>query len=192
MNSVFFNVGVGGKNSHALATYERSGEDFIGGDFEFERITARLRGRLEFGGNSGIDVRVAAGNNLRGELPNQRRFLLGGLGTVRGYTYQTLLVEDPNQVPVPGEADPYGGEKNVLGNVEYYFPLLDDIKMSVFYDAGMVWQDRHADLNLDALKTSAGIGFNFDSDEGPRIELIKLLDDREDPYVVQFRLKRSF
>jgi hypothetical protein len=192
LSSVFFNLGIGGRNSHIMGTYERSGENVIGGDFEFERITAKLRGRLELGSHSGFDARLAAGSNFRGSLPAQKRFLLGGLGTVRGYAYQSLMVRDPDDVSVPGQADIYGGEQSFLGNLEYYFTLIDDLQMSVFYDAGMVWQDRHAEPDLDQLKTSAGISFKFDTDEGPRIDLIQVLDDREDPYVVQFRLKRSF
>lgn len=192
MRSVFLNLGVGGQDSHAMVTYERSGDDLLGGDFEFERVTAKLRGRLELGRDTGFEARLAAGSNLRGELPAQRRFLMGGLGTVRGYVYQSLLVRDPNHVPVPGEVAPYGGQRSVLGNLEYYFWVGDEINMSVFYDAGMVWEDRHSDPAWGQLKTSAGIGFDFDSDEGPRVELIQLLDDRENPYVVQFRLKRSF
>jgi len=192
MRSVFFNLGVGGKNTFATATYERAGDGVLGGDFEFERITAQLRGRLELGRDSGFNVGLAEGSHYRGQLPGQRRFLLGGLGTVRGDGYQSLLIEDPDSVSNPDDTDPYGGQRNVLGNVEYYFHLADDFHMSLFYDAGMVWQDRQAELAWDQLKTSAGLGFNFDSTDGPRLDLIKPLDDPDNAYVIQFRLKRSF
>jgi len=185
LRSLFANLEIGGKFNHLRAEYEHSGQEIFGGDFEFERVSAQLRGRLKLGPDSGFDARVAAGSNFRGTLPVQKRFLLGGLGTVRGYAYQSLLVTD-------GSPDIYGGERSVLGNVEYFFHVDDDIGITLFYDAGMVWQDRHAQVAWDALKTSTGLGVNFGSNGNFRLDVIQRLDDRSRPVVFQFRLKRGF
>jgi hypothetical protein len=185
LRSLFANLDVGGKYNHLRAEYERSGEEIFGGDFAFERISAQLRGRLKLGDIGGFDARVAVGSNFRGTLPAQKRFLLGGLGTVRGYAYQSLLIRDDSQ-------QSYGGERSVLGNAEYFFQVDDDLGLVLFYDAGMVWQDRQAEPTWDALKTSTGLGLNFGSHDSCRIDIIQRLDDRSRPVVFQFRLKRGF
>lgn len=191
LRSLFANLEVGGAYNHLRAEYERCGEEIFGGDFGFERISAQLRGRLKLGPNAGFDVRVAGGSNFRGHLPVQKRFLLGGLGTVRGYAYQSLLIEDPDRVPVPGETI-HGGERSVLGNAEYFFHVDDWLGVALFYDAGMVWENRDAEPTWDALKTSTGLGVNFGSHDDCRIDMIQRLDDRSKPVVFQFRLKRGF
>ncbi len=191
LNSVFVNLDLGSRFNHLLAQYERSGEDIFGGDFEFERVSAKLRGRLKLGRDSGFDARVAVGSNFRGTLPTQKRFLLGGLGTVRGYAYQSLLIPDQNQAPVPGQPV-FGGQRSVLGNVEYFFQVAPKWGLVLFYDAGMVWQDRKAKPTWGALKTSTGLGINLGHLDNLRIEMIQRLDDRSSPVVFQFRLKRGF
>jgi len=191
LRSVFSNLDVGGTFNHVRAKYERSGEEIFGGDFGFERISAQIRGRLRLGPNAGFDVRLAAGRNFRGHLPVQKRFLLGGLGTVRGYTYQSLLVLDPDQEPVTGQSV-HGGEQSALGNVEYFLHVDDWLGLALFYDAGMVWENRNTEPTWAALKTSTGLGLNFGSDGDFRIDMIQRLDDRSRPVVFQFRLKRGF
>jgi len=187
LRSLFGEVRVGGKLNHIKALYERSGSDLFGGDFDFERIWAQARGRLDLGSVAGLDARVAAGRNLKGALPLQERFLLGGLGTVRGYGYQSLLVPAED---VPGQ--PFGGEMSLLANAEYSVEAFDDVGLVLFYDAGMVWQDAHADVDLGDLKSSAGIGLLLDDDDDIRIDFIQRLDDGDHPVSVQLRLRRGF
>ncbi|MCP4290613.1 MAG: BamA/TamA family outer membrane protein [bacterium] len=187
LQGVFSRLHIGKKLNNVSATYMRSGSDIFGGDFEFEKIEAQLRGRLSLGTRAGFDARLAAGTNLRGRLPNQERFLMGGLGTVRGYRYQSLLVEDAS-----GSSDDHGGQMMALGNLEYFFRVGSDLGLVLFYDAGMAWQDRNASFTWGDLKSSTGIGLNLDSDDSFRFDLIQRLDDRKQPIVIQFRMKRVF
>ncbi len=187
LNSLFTNVAVGGKYNYFTASYQRSSESLLGGDFDFEKLDAKIRGRLKLGQRAGFDIRLAAGSNLRGRLPTQERYLLGGLGTVRGYPYQSLMISDS-----PQTADQYGGQRMALVNLEYFLSLGRCLKLTLFYDAGMVWENKDATPSLNQLKTSTGLGLNIGQAEGLRINMIQRLDDRSHPVVFQLRLKRMF
>ncbi len=187
LNSLFANFVVGGKFNYISASYQRSDENLLGGDFEFEKIDARLRGRLKLGDDAGFDLRLSAGSNLSGHLPAQERYLLGGLGTVRGYSYQSLMVPESAQA-----SSQYGGQRMAMGNLEYFFRMGKCLKFNLFYDAGMVWEDKDAEVSLNDLKSSAGIGLNLGKGDGLRINMIQRLDDRKQPVVFQLRLKRMF
>lgn len=187
LRSFFAEARLGGKRNHLQALYERCGADLMDGDFAYERLWVQARGRLDLGSRAGFDARLAAGRNLAGRLPLQERFLLGGLGTVRGYGYQSLLI------PAEGETDPpFGGEMSLLANVEYSLELGDDFGLALFYDTGMAWQDPHADVRLDDLKSSAGLGLLLDDDDDVRLDIIQRLDDGDHPLTIQLRLRRGF
>ncbi len=187
MNTVFGNLVVGGTFNYISASYQRSSESLVGGDFDFEKVDAKIRGRLKMGPDAGFDIRLAAGTNLQGSLPTQERYLLGGLGTVRGYYYQSLMIAD-----TPETANQFGGESMALGNLEYFFRLGTCLKLALYYDAGMVWADKDAVTSLNQLKTSTGFGVNIGRGDGLRINMTQRLDDRTLPVVFQLRLKRMF
>ncbi|PID81351.1 hypothetical protein CSB20_03520 [bacterium DOLZORAL124_64_63] len=189
LRSLFGQIRVGRRFNHIKILYERSGGGLFGGDFNFERVWAQARGRLDLGQSqvARLDARVAAGRNLKGRLPLQERFLLGGRGTVRGYGYQSLLLPATD---APGQ--PFGGEMSLLANVEYSFKAGAGLGLALFYDTGMVWQDAHAAGDLGDLKSSTGIGLLRDDDENLRIDLIQRLDGGNHPVSIQMRLRRGF
>ncbi len=191
LRSALARVHIGGRFNHLRVVYEHSSPDLMGGSYDFRQITATARGQLELGDRAGFDVRLKSGTNLHGRLPAQRRYVLGGLGTVRGYAYQSLLATDPDEALVPGDREPYGGEHMLLGNFEYSFQLSGWMGMALFYDAGMAWQDRDADVSLNQLKTSTGLSF-MPCGSDLRFNLIQRLDDRSSDPVFQLRLQRMF
>ena len=75
-------------------------------------------------------MRVKYGTALSGSLPNQRRYLVGGLGTVRGYDYQSLLTGDRP----PGA---HGGQQMLLANAEITF----DLDWSRLWERSRHWDD---------------------------------------------------
>ncbi len=208
LRSRFANVMIGTRNNHLLANWE-AGRDKSGDRFDYELLKAAYRGRLPLSGACFLDFRALFATGLKGELPVQRRFPVGGLGTVRGYTYQSLLTPDPDAL-VPSTAR--GGQRMAVANIEYGFSFDTDIvwvpdedddwggaggfstridsALFLFFDAGMAWENRSADFGLEDLKTSAGVGFRFD-DSGPRIDFIRTLEGGGDT-LVQIRLERMF
>jgi len=186
MRSAFGSLRFGKRYNYFEVSYERAGDDVLGGFAEFELVEAEWRSRLPLGPHQRLDVRVAGGSNLRGHLPLQRRFLLGGLGTVRGYDYQSLLEPHPD-----GPQAAYGGERMAFANVEYGFHLFDEIDLFALYDIGMTYEDREAEIDLDNMKQSAGIGFGCD-DSGLRVNVMKPLDHGNRDPVVELRLELPF
>ena len=193
MRTVFADMTLGYCFNNISVGYERGGADIMKGDFEFEQITAQYRARLPLGYQRRIDFRVKAGTALSGSLPRQKRYLLGGLGTVRGYEYQSLLstqeIGGSPEVDLDDILSP-GGEKMFLANMEYKMGWDHDFSLVFFADAGMVWFDHDQDVSVDDLKSSAGIGFIVG--DAMRINLIKCLDGSEDDVVVQARICRMF
>jgi hypothetical protein len=207
MRSLFAHVRVGSDFHHVDVTYEMCREDLLGGDFEFEQLTAQFRGRMLLGPSQRLDFRTRFGTALSGRLPNQKRYVLGGLGTVRGYDYQSLLVPDPEDVPDPEGPAPHGGQRMFLANVEYTIGLDSDRdrdwdgtlnrlfdwcpRLILFFDTGMAWEDREAEIDPEQWKSSAGIGFK-PGGGGLRFNLIWVLDEEQRSPQFQVRLKRMF
>lgn len=187
LRSVFAGLRLGAPLSYLEFAWERAGEDVLGGDFHYSLAEATLRSRLPVGPGQHLDLCLKGGANLLGELPLQRRYLMGGFGTVRGYDYQSLLV--------PAIATPaplYGGERMLLAKAEYGVELLDELGLFALYDAGMAWADRDADVQLDDLKDSAGLGIGFDSEDADlRLNILRTLDGSEQT-AVELRLERAF
>ena len=56
----------------------------------------------------------------------------------------------------------------------------------------MVWEDKNADITLEDLKSSAGVGFLFGGDDGLRLDVIQTLDGSDKDLAVQVRIDRVF
>ena len=215
LRSYFVKAAVGTRYNHFKATYE-SGRNKEGDRFDYSLLKTVYRGRLRMSKARYFDFRAMYATGLSGEIPMQRRFPVGGLGTVRGYFYQSLLVRDPD----PAAYSPAkGGQRMLVANFEYAFsfktgimwkndnwegdwdddlgaiPGWEDIEIDpsffLFFDTGMAWQDRSAVLDLKDLKSSAGVGFQF-SGNGPRFDFIWTLDNGGHDTLFQLRLERMF
>jgi len=211
LRSAFGEMQIGSDLTHLRVSYETCGDGVAGGDYEFEQLTAQIRERTYLGRDKRFDMRVKYGTALSGRLPNQRRYVVGGLGTVRGYDYQSLLITsagDTSTTAVPF----FGGQQMLLANAELklgfdfgwsWFDDWDwdwdddwdrdfDLDLALFFDTGMAWTDRNADIDLSDLKSSAGIGLLFGSDDDLRLDFIQVLDEKDKDLVVQIRIKRMF
>ncbi len=116
----------------------------------------RLKGELGYGDGYG-DTQ---------ELPFFKNFFAGGSSTVRGYDARSLGPRDTGATP-----EPLGGSQLVLGNIEVLFPVpfveeSKDKRLSLFVDAGQVY-GANQDVDLDELRYSAGVAFNWFSPLGP-------------------------
>lgn len=113
-----------------------------------------------------IRGRVGYADGLEGRpLPLYERFYVGGINTVRG-----LRWGDAGPKDITGED--IGGNKELIFNLEYIFPLIRDIRLKgvIFFDAGKAF-DNDESINIRELRTSVGGGFRWISPIGPfRIE----------------------
>ncbi|MDR1656203.1 MAG: outer membrane protein assembly factor BamA [Deltaproteobacteria bacterium] len=107
-----------------------------------------------------------------GGLPIYEKYMLGGINSVRGYDWYDISPKDPLT------NENIGGEKMMVINLEFTFPLLKDSGLFgvAFYDMGNAWS-RDEDWRFNELKCSYGAGIRYLSPMGPlRIEYGKALD----------------
>ena len=120
------------------------------------------------------------------QLPFYKNFFAGGTNTVRGYESRSLGPKD-TRAPF----DPIGGDKRVLGNLEYIFPLpgeeQESMRVSLFVDAGQVYGPDE-DVDLDLLRYSTGLAFNWLSPVGPlALSIAAPINDEPDDELERFQ-----
>ena len=98
-----------------------------------------------------------------GEIPIFERFFLGGPYSIRGFGSRDLSPKDPNT----GEL--VGGNKELIGNLEYLFPLVAEIgfKGVVFFDLGNAWEQGAWPWDGRQLRYAYGTGVRWYSPMGP-------------------------
>jgi outer membrane protein insertion porin family len=140
-------------------------------DMRYVRGSYQHQYWIPFGGGYSLmlngDLGYAHGYDGK-ELPFYKNFYAGGIGSVRGYQQSTL---GPHYTDSNGYVRALGGNRRVVGNVEYYFPMPGggkdkSMRLSLFGDAGYVWG---ADDKVRAsdLRYSAGLAFSWSSPVGP-------------------------
>ncbi len=116
------------------------------------------------------------------KVPIDEKFYLGGIGSLRGYRARTVsptsTAYDANGVPTTVYL---GGNKEVFGNAEITFPILQDmgIKGVAFFDAGNAYGENQAMFSSALM--SYGAGIRWASPMGPlRLEYGIPLNPRRD------------
>ncbi|UCC96113.1 MAG: BamA/TamA family outer membrane protein, partial [Candidatus Omnitrophota bacterium] len=112
---------------------------FFGGDKDFIKNFSRLSIYFPLVNESVVELRMRVGiadpfDNTE-KVPIYERFFAGGAHTVRGYHERKVGPIDPVT------EDPIGGEAMFVGNIEYTYPLVDFLKVAVFFDTGNVWRE---------------------------------------------------
>jgi hypothetical protein len=171
------------------ASYEVAGNG-LGGDLDFERVLLDARRYIYLTRYENLDLRLRMGTSA-GDLPVQMAFDLGGLGSLRGYKHKEY--RDFNRV--------------ILGNLEYRIGIgrvssgrMEDYQVIPFYDFGLAWNSNDTgslaagfeQIRSDQVKTGAGIGFSTGADDRLRVNLVRRLDDRDEPVTVMVRIHRIF
>ena len=95
-------------------------------------------------------------------LPFFKNYFAGGVSSLRGYRLNTVSPRDAN-------GDPRGGNRKLLGNVEYLFPfpgLTNDksVRLSAFVDGGGVSDGK---FEPSAWRYSTGMALAWVSPFGP-------------------------
>ncbi len=152
--------------------------DGLGGDFSYNRVVADGRVYLPMGRASTLALRVRGGTS-DGVLPYQKLFRIGGIGSVRSYSQNTLT-----------------GTRMLVGNAEYMFApglLSDEITFSLFADGGWT-NDQSNTFRLDDVFPTAGVGAGL-LEQSVRLELAWPLDKERAGTTTPslwIRLARSF
>jgi len=111
-----------------------------------------------------------------GELPIYQKYRTGGINSVRGFEFASISPEDPET------GDKIGGEKLMVYNLEYRFPLAKEQGVTglVFFDAGNVFT-KDESYTFSGIRRSAGAGLRWYSPVGPlRLEYGWNLDQQGD------------
>lgn len=85
-------------------------------------------------------------------VPIFDRLFAGGPRTVRAFKFRKVGPKDDNEEPI-------GGRSAATATVEYTFPVVDKVRLALFYDVGVVWQDL---FEKDEENPAIGDGVLFD------------------------------
>lgn len=133
--------------------------------------------------------RVAAGSIVGADLfdiPPQRRFYVGGGGSLRGFDYQSAS-------PRNAQGNIIGGMSFISASAEMRVRVTDTIGIVPFVDAGAAFDSEIPDF--DGLRYSAGIGLRYYTALGPlRLDFAVPLNRREGDarYGIYVSLGQSF
>ncbi|MBM3300927.1 MAG: BamA/TamA family outer membrane protein, partial [Deltaproteobacteria bacterium] len=94
-------------------------------------------------------------------IPFDRRIVLGGIQTIRGYQQGEIGPQDRF-------GNIIGGDRALFGNVECLFPLVETMNLNgvVFFDAGNAWNAVKAPM-VEEVKAGYGVGVRWMSPMGP-------------------------
>ena len=145
--------------------------------------------------NALVDYGKSYSNN---PYPVIKDVYAGGIGTVRGYSTNSLGPTDA----VTGTY--LGGSKRVVGNVQFYLPFPGtqqdrSLRWYLFADGGQVYgtdgYGNDQQINLSQLRYSAGVGLSWTSPMGPlQLSYAKPLNAQptDNTQVFQFQIGTGF
>jgi outer membrane protein assembly factor BamA len=120
----------------------------LGSDFAFRRFIGQARAAHVFSPRQSLLLRGLVGVST-GDVPLQRQFSLGGVGTLRGY-----------------ERKQFAGDQMLLGTVEYWlYPRSPWPGLVFFYDGGKAW---FRDRELPGLGWKSDVGAGLEWPGGGR------------------------
>ena len=93
------------------------------------------------------------------DVPMYDRYFLGGANTLRGFKYGQVGPKDIN-------GEPIGGNTTFNATAEYSIPVVERIRVAVFFDIGEVEKDSYNFVPGD-LKSDAGLGVRLNLPIGP-------------------------
>ncbi|MDD3295848.1 MAG: outer membrane protein assembly factor BamA [Candidatus Omnitrophica bacterium] len=152
------------KGIYFMNNFQAFGGPF-GGDKDFLKYFGRLSFYIPAVNKSVVEIRFRGGwsdpFSSTDKVPIYERFFAGGADTVRGYRERKVGPIDKNT------SDPVGGDKMLIGNIEYTYPLADFLKVATFCDSGKVWGGEGNDIIAAGFKSSVGLGLRVKTPIGP-------------------------
>ena len=187
----------------------------LGGDTEFLRPTASLTyfkplSRRPFRTSLGLsleggwliplnnDLAGVGGRDSEGLFPQQRFFIGGSDGSVRGFRTRTIVVrEEDGTIRRDANGFPVGGTSMLQASLEYHLMLAGPFRVVFFADAGGVFAEDQSYGDFDLMRYSAGLELRVQVPLFPsplRFILANNLDARDDDRFdsFDFSLSTSF
>lgn len=160
------------KGTYFNGTMEYAGNG-IGGDVDFLRLSGNARLFFPLWKNSVLKFNGRIGwiKSLNDEpVPLFERFFTGGINSLRGYEFRSVgpSLTIPDGITGKDQDFVYGGNKMLVLNLEYEFPIYDaaGFRGVVFLDAGNAFAEDE-DLNPLKLRADFGAGVRWLSPFGP-------------------------
>jgi outer membrane protein insertion porin family len=178
--------------SYNSITFEYAGGP-MGGDVYFNRYEATTQWFFPWRWGTSFMVEGRWGyvqQREGGKLPAYQKYRIGGIDTVRGYDYESISPADP------ATGDKIGGEKMMIYNFEFRFPLLQEqgILGVLFFDTGNAYTKDESWAFSD-MPRSVGAGVRWYSPLGPiRLEYGYILNRRPEDSTggVEFQIGGSW
>ncbi|MDP2884276.1 MAG: DUF5686 family protein [Ignavibacteria bacterium] len=175
-----------------LATAEVADKDF-GGDFTFNRYVVDIRRYQPLGRYDNVNIRFRVGTS-EGELPLQKRYEIGGLGTLPGYPFKG---EKGNRMLLMNAELIVNGD--FLGDLSFWPSwLMSGFNLLVLTDAGLtrsehpnaLWTSGFSGIKVTDFRHDVGAGIA--SRNGSfRLALVWRTDRRDTAHFI-FRFSRPF
>ncbi|MEI8063191.1 MAG: outer membrane protein assembly factor BamA [Verrucomicrobiota bacterium] len=109
---------------------------------------------------SGGTVTEIDGSTVKvNDVPLFDRYFLGGANSLRGFTYGSVGPKDVNGQPV-------GGNTTVNAMAEYSIPVVERVRVAVFFDIGEVERNSYS-FSVSDIKSDAGLGVRLNLPVGP-------------------------
>ena len=143
----------------------------LGGDQSFETMQASITNYIPLTRKQHIGLRMKAGHSDQ-QLPLDKWFFLGGIGSLRGYDYKE-----------------FAGNRFILANLDYYFEFSRSFTLAVFGDLGKAGFSE-SEFKDNDLKSDVGAGVIFE--EALRLDIAQRLDDTDKSPVVRARFMLHF
>jgi len=152
------------KGIYARNTFQLFGGPFAG-DKDFLKYFGRVSCYIPALNKSVVELRLRGGIaecfGDTSKIPIYERFFAGGASTVRGYRERKVGPIDKTT------EDPVGGDRMLIGNIEYTYPLADFLKVATFFDIGKVWGEESSNVEESGFMSSIGLGFRVNTPIGP-------------------------
>ncbi len=139
-----------------------------GSDLEYYRVNLDTSLYYPFTNKAALklaaDIGYGDGYGDTDGLPFFKNYFAGGSRSVRGFEARSLGPRDGSQFD-----NPFGGSKRVLLNATLLLPVGDgalDKRLQLFLEGGQVFSNEQS-IELDEIRFSAGVGFNWISPVGP-------------------------
>jgi outer membrane protein insertion porin family len=171
----------------------------LGGDSDFVKYFLNTKAFFPVTKTNIISGNFLWGHTIStvgGAVPLYERFFLGGPYNIRGYKARTISPVDPNT------DEEIGGNKELVVNVEYIFPIFGHfgLKGVFFFDMGNTWGQGEWPWDMKEwdgppIRYALGMGIRWYSPMGPlRIEWGWPLNPEpdEDKVVMEFTVGTAF
>lgn len=133
------------------------------GGLDYYRAESESRIFMPLGDNVVLAARGAVGTvqgyNGQVSVPPTDRFYLGGVGTIRGYSYNALG-------PWDDDGNPLGGNTMLLGNIEARIRVWKFLGIAAFLDSGGIWNDVE-DVSTSDAGLGTGLGIRISTPFSP-------------------------